>query len=377
MAPRQARRDTEAVQVAMWVKGREGNTSMNQLRMTRRQALMSAAAAAVVACTPTGTSTQSPGASAAASQRAVAQFKWLFGFTIQANPSLPVIVAKELGYYQKEDINISWDFTTDSTSIRLIGTNQYQAGSVSDVLTVANFVKQGIPLVAIVQQGQASARAIAVKQGSGIKRPKDFEGKKVGIKSGAPWAEYLAMLAYDKVDRSKITEVPVGFSSVELKDGLVDVMPVFIGNEPFVLKNQLNTPVDLLYPKDFGAPLVGTTMVANKDFIKNNRDVMLRFLKATMKGQEYFIDNRAETIQMAIQYGGTATTKAQHEYIYDISAADMKHPKGVGTLEKSVWQQNLDILVNLGLLKDPPKVDDMVDTSLMTEILKDTKVIYP
>jgi NitT/TauT family transport system substrate-binding protein len=337
--------------------------------------LASAAAAAVVACTP---GANSPSPSASGGQRAVAPFKWLFGFTVQANPSMPVIVAKELGYYGQEDINISWDFTTDSTSIRLIGTNQYNAGSVSDVLTVANFVKQGIPLVAMVQQGQDSARVFAVKQGSPIKRPKDFEGKKVGVKPGAPWTEYLAMLAFDKVDRSKITEVPVGFSSVELKDGLVDVLPVFIGNEPFVLKTQLNTPVDLILPKDFGAPLVGTTMVANKDYIKNNRDAMLRFLKATMHAQEYFIDHKAETVQMAVQYGGTATTRAQHEYIYDISQKDMQHPNGVGWIDKAKWQANLDILVSLKLITDPPKIDDIVDDSLMKEILgADKKVKYP
>ena len=348
---------------------------MSELRLTRRQVLVSAAAAAVVACTP-GATTPSPSGSGAA--RAVAPFKFLFGFTVQANPSMPVIVAKELGYYNQEDINISWDFTTDSTSIRLIGANQYNAGSVSDVLTVANFVKQGIPLVAMVQQGQDSARVFAVKQGSSIKRPKDFEGKKVRVKPGAPWTEYLAMLAYDKVDRTKITEVPVGFSSVELKDNLVDVLPVFIGNEPFVLKTQLNTPVDLIYPKDFGAPLVGTTMVANKDYIKNNRDAMLRFLKATMKAQEYFIDHKAETVQMAVQYGGTATTRAQHEYIYDISQKDMQHPNGVGWIDKAKWQANLDILVNLKLITDPPKIDDIVDDSLMKEILgADKKVKYP
>lgn len=348
---------------------------MTDIRLTRRQALMSAAAAAVVACTPGGTSTASSSGSAGA--KAAVPFSFLFGFTVQANPSLPVILAKELGYYDKEAVKIAWDFTTDSTSIRLIGANQYQAGSVSDVLTIANFVQQGIPLVAIVQQGQNSARAFAVHQGSPIKRPKDFEGKKVGLKPGAPWSEYLAMLAYDKVDRSKITEVPVGFSSVELKDNLVDVLPVFIGNEPFVLKTQLNTPTDLIYPKDFGAPLIGTTMVANKDYIKNNRDAMIRFLKATMKAQEYFIDNKAETVQIAVQYGGTATTRAQHEYLYDISAPDMKDPAGVGTIHKDIWQKNIDILVQLGLLKTAPKVEDLVDDSLMKEILSNGKVVYP
>lgn len=340
------------------------------LRLTRREALISMAAMAVVSCAPTS-------ATGGAGGKKADPFKFLFGFTVQANPSLPVIIAKELGYYKEENIDISWDFTTDSASIRLIGAGQYQAGSVSDVAAVANFVNEGVPLKAIVQQGQASARALAVKKGSGIKRPKDFEGKRVGIKGSAPWAEYLAMLAFDKVDRSKIKEVPVGFSSVELKDDLVDVMPVFTGNEPFTLRNVLKVEIDLLLPADFGYPSVGTTMVANTTYMKDNRDAMTRFLKATMKAQEFFIAERDKTIQIAIQYGGTATSKDQHAFIYDVSAPDMKHPKGVGTISKEAWQANLDLLVSLGVLKTKPKVEDLIDTSFMDAILKDGKVIYP
>ena len=347
---------------------------MSEFKLTRRETLLSAAALAVAACAPS--TTGAPTASPAAAKRAVAPFKWLFGFTIQANPSLPVIIAKELGYYKEQDLDVSWDFTTDSTGIRLIGTGQYQAGSVSDVLAVANFVAEGVPLKAIVQQGQASARAFAVKKDSGIKRPKDFEGKKVGIKS-TPWTEYLAMLAFDKVDRSKIKEVPVGFSSVELKDGIVDVLPVFVGNEPFTLRNTLKVDIDLLVPANYGFPAVGTTMVANTNYIRDNRAAMIRFLKATMKAQEYFIAERDKTIQIAVQYGGTATARAQHDFIYDVSAPDMKHPKGVGWLEKESWQKNIDLLADLGLLKTKPKVDDLVDTSLIQEILKDGKVVYP
>lgn len=353
---------------------------MTQLRLTRRRALLSAGAVALAACAPS-TSTSGAGASAAATgaaaKRAVVPFKFLFGFTVQANPSLPVIIAKEQGYYKEEDIDISWDFTTDSTSIRLIGANQYQAGSVSDVLAVANFVNEGVPLKAVSQQGQASARAFAVKKDSGIKRPKDFEGKKVGIKPGAPWTEYLAMLAFDKVDRTKIKEVPVGFSSVELKEGQVDVLPVFVGNEPFTLRNTLKVDIDLIAPAQYGFPSVGTTMVANTNYIRDNRPAFVRFMKATMKAQEFFIAERDKTIQIAIQYGGTATTKEQHAFIYDVSAPDMKHPKGVGWITKENWQKNIDLLVDLGVLKTKPKVDDLVDTSIMEEVLKDGKVVYP
>lgn len=361
---------------------------MSEFRVTRRAALRGAGALAIAAaCAPAGTggaptataAAPTAAGTAAATKAPLAKFNWLFGFTIQANPSMPVIVAKELGYYQEQSIDISWDFTTTSAGIRLIGTNQYQAGSVSDVLTVARFVAEGIPLKAVSQQGQKSARAFAVRKGEGISGPKDFVGKKVGIKGGEPWTEYLAMLAKEGVDRSKITEVPVGFSSVELKEKIVDVLPVFVGNEPFVLRNQLKVEIDVIDPAKFGFPNVGTVMVANNDYLKSNKDAFLRFLKATMKGQEYMGDlaNRDKIIRMAIQYGGTATTKEAHEYIYEVTRPDLLHPKGVGFIDKAEWQKSIDLLADLKVLATKPKIEDLVDDSYMTSILKDGKVVWP
>jgi ABC-type nitrate/sulfonate/bicarbonate transport system substrate-binding protein len=353
---------------------------MTETRFTRRQALLSAAALAVVACTPGANTGASP---TAAGGRAVAPFRWIFGFTIQANPSMPVIIAKELGYFDTQDLKVTWDFVSPSaTGIRLMGTGQYEAGSTGDVGSVVTYVNENLPIKVIAQQSQVTSRALAVKKGSGITRPKDFEGKKVGIKSNIPWTEYLAMLAYDKVDRSKIREIPVGFSSVELKEGIVDVLPVFTGNEPYVLRNQLATEVDLLLPSDYGVPGVGSMMVANTNFIKNNRDVAIRFLKAVMHAQEYMLAERDKTIQMAIQYGGTATAKEQHAFIYDVSKREMEagevKTKGQGWISKDAWQKNIDILVDLGVVKTAkPKFEDLVDTSLIEEVVKDGKVVWP
>ncbi len=55
----------------------------------------------------------------------------------------------------------------------------------------------------------------------------------------------------------------------------------------------------------------------------------------------------------------------------------MKSPKGVGWIDKNAWQQNIDLLLNLGVIKTKPNIDDLVDTSLMDEVLKDGKVVFP
>jgi NitT/TauT family transport system substrate-binding protein len=358
---------------------------MGEMRLTRRSALRGLGALALTAaCAPTspGATTAAPSAAAtvAATAKPLIPMRWLFGFTVQANPSMPVILAKEQGFFREQGLDVSWDFTTDSSGIRLIGTGQYQAGSVSDVLTIANFVQEGIPLKAIVQQSQNSARAWAVRAGEGIKRPKDFQGKRVGIRT-SPWTEYLAMLSYDKVDRSKITEVPIGFAGIELKNNIIDVMPTFKGVEPFLFKNTLNMPFELIYPEDFGYPPVGTTMMVNTNFARENPDAVLRFVKAFLKGAEFFLNEKEKTLRITQMYAGPGATKEQHEFIWEVSAKDIADreakTKGVGWLSRDRWQEQIDLLSNLGVLKTKPKVDDLIDTTFVEKALKDGKLVWP
>ncbi|MBM4435051.1 MAG: ABC transporter substrate-binding protein, partial [Chloroflexi bacterium] len=335
-----------------------------------------ATSAATAAAKPTAAATS---AATAAAKPTPVKFNWLFGFTIQANPSMPIIVAKEKGYYAEQGIDITWDFTTTSAGIRLIGTGQYHAGSVSDARSVANFVKEGIPLKVVAQQGQDTARGFASRKGENLTNPKSWVGKKVGIKGGEPWTEYLALMSSNGIDRKQVTEVPIGFSSVELKEKIIDILPVFLGNEPYHLRENLKQDIDLTIPKAHGFDTVGTVMVANTQFVQQNRAGFLRFLKATMKGQEFMADvkNRSEIIQMAVQYGGTATTRGAHEYIYNFTLPDLAHASGVGWIDKARWQKDLDVLKDLKLVTDVPTLDRVVDDTLIKEVLKDGKVIWP
>jgi NitT/TauT family transport system substrate-binding protein len=189
------------------------------------------------------------------------------------------------------------------------------------------------------------------------------------------------MLASDKADRSKITEVPVGFSSVELKDGIVDVLPVFTGNEPFVLSTQLNTPVDLILPDAYGYPPLGTSLVVNTNYAKTNPNEITAFLRATIKGAEYMVANKDKAVQIVVQYAGTTATRAQHEFQYDVTARDLvagiAATKGIGYVTPQQWQAQLDLLSDLKLITAKPKVDDVLDTSFLDKVLKDGKVIWP
>jgi ABC-type nitrate/sulfonate/bicarbonate transport system substrate-binding protein len=316
-----------------------------------------------------------------ASPRKVETVKWLHGSTtIQLNAVFPILLAKDHGFAKQQDIDITEDYAQGATSFRLIGVGQYNAGSAADVASVVNLVSQGLPVKAVAQLTQNGGRAFAVLKNSGITRPKDFEGRKVGIKNNAASTEYLAMLAYDHVDRSKIQELNVGLSSVELVQKTVDVLPVFTNNEPNVLTTQLGADITILYPRDFGFSAVGTPVMVNLDWAKANRDIVVRFLKAVLKSEEYMVANRDDTIATGVKLVPNFT-RDQDTFSYDATVKDMVGGtaalKGVGWLDTSQWQNNVDVLLQLGVIKQKPNVEDLVDTSFLTEVLKDGKVIWP
>jgi ABC-type nitrate/sulfonate/bicarbonate transport system substrate-binding protein len=328
------------------------------------------------------TAAPAPTAVPAASKPAsLAPFKWLFGFRIQANPSTAaIVIAKDQGYYAEQGLDLSWDISNDQTSIRLIAAGQYQAGSLGGPGTLIDMVNEGLPVKSFSIINQEGSRTFAVKADSGIKRPKDFEGKTIGYKVSY-WPEYLAMLAADNVDRSKIKEIEVGFSSVEMKNGTVDVLPVFKSNEPYTLKNTLGVDISFVDPKDFGYPTFGTALIGNSGYMTSNPEQVTGFLKATLKGLQFYLDNKQKALEIVQKYAPKEVTPELNAFLYEVEApqvtAGIGKTVGIGAQTKEQWQREIDTLANLQVTKGKPKVEDLYDNSFLERSLKDGKLVWP
>jgi NitT/TauT family transport system substrate-binding protein len=122
-------------------------------------------------------------------------------------------------------------------------------------------------------------------------------------------------------------------------------------------------------------------MMVNTNFAKDNPDVVLRFVKAFLKGAEFFLKEKEQTLRITQMYAGPGTSKEQHEFIWNVSAKDIADrdakTKGVGWLSRERWQEQLDLLSNVGVLKTKPKVDDLIDTRFVEQALKDGKLVWP
>ena len=334
----------------------------------------SAAASAGSASAAKPAAAQSPAANA----KAATPFKFLFGYRIQANPSTAaVVIGKDQGYYAQQGINMDWDVVTGQTSLRLIATGQYQAGSVGGPGTVVDMVSQNLPLIAVAIINQEGSRTFAVKADSPIKTPKDFEGMKAGIKI-APWPEYECMLKQNNVDRSKIKEISIGQSNLELKQGIVDILPTFKSNpEP----SAYGVDVRTINPEANGCATWGTTLVINKQFAADHPDVVTGWLKATLKALQFYSDNKQQALDIVQKYSGVDVTPSNNAFIYSIEQpqllTDVTRTNGLGWMTRGQWDTQMNQMYSQGLVKTRPKTDDMMTLDYLQKIYKDGKLIWP
>ncbi len=305
---------------------------------------------------------------------------FMAGFKAQANlPFVAVYLAQEKGYFREQGLEVEIQHSAGGGEhLKLLGAGQIQfsTAQAQDVLKLT--ADPGVPLVAICLFGQRGDQAFVVRKDSGITSPKDWEGRVVGFKV-FPSPDYLAILKAADVDRSKITEVSVGFDPRVLVEKQVEVLPVFLSNEPDLLE-QMGVPVDVFHAADYGVPTLGVTYVVNRDLIEKDPDTARAFLRATMKGLADSYANPDEAVQTVLKYA-PKENPAHQRYMLETeqraAQSDLTRANGLGWMTEQQWQALDTMLVELGAVKQPVDVKTVFTDRFLTEIYREGVLQWP
>lgn len=283
---------------------------------------------------------------------------FMAGFKPQANlPFVGVYVAQEKGFFAEENLDVDVQHvSTPGDNFRLLATNEVQF-STADASGLLEKWAGDPPLrvVSIALIGQKGQQGFAVLENSDILTPKDWEGKTVGYKGSQVTPDYLAILEATHADRSKIREVRVGFEPQALTEGQVDVFPVFLSNEPFLLR-KLGYEVRVFEAANYKAPTLGLTYVAMRSYIDENPDIVRRFLRAALRGILYAIENRDEAVEIVLKFAPEADPEHMRFMLdTEIEAASSLDALsfGIGWQTEEQWQRLHDFLVKYGALSRP------------------------
>ena len=309
-----------------------------------------------------GSPDESAASSPALSPAAPDKITFMAGFKPQANlPFVGAYVAQEKGFFAEQNLEVEIQHVnTPGENFKFLSLGQVQF-STGDAATVIERAGDDPPLgiVAIALIGQQGQQGFAVLADSGIETPADWAGRRAGYKGTQPTPDFLAILNASGIDPGEVETVRIGFSPLVLTEGEVDIFPLFLSNEPDTLRN-LGYGVTVVEAADFGAPTLGLTYVTTQDYLSENPDITLRFLKAALRGIEFARDNPDEAIDIVLQYA----SQEDRDHMRFMMDTEMRaalvgpaYQDGIGWMTPAQWQALHDYLVEFGGI--PAPLDDV------------------
>ena len=216
-------------------------------------------------------------------------------------------VAVEKGFYDDQHLKVNlapFSFEEPTMDAVVEGKAEFGVKSASEIIGAR---AEGLPVRAFAVIYVDSPLCSYALKDSGIASPYDFVGKTVGLKPGQITIAYHVMLDRLGIDRSDTTEVQIGYGVDELISGETDVSTGFSINEPHQAI-EAGHDVNIMLFADYGVKVYDDVLFATEDTMNNNPELVERFLRATLEGWQYAIENEEEAVDIVLKYATDRTT---------------------------------------------------------------------
>lgn len=313
--------------------------------------------------------------------KTVDKLVFMAGFKPQANlPFVAVYVAQEKGFFAEQDLEIDIQHAVQGGSIAFLAAGEVDVTTADAASLLKRVSDPELPVLAIALFGQRGQQAFVGLEASGMRTPRDWMGKTFGYKGGSPPPGYLAVLAASGVDADSVDSVRVGFNPRVLTDGEIDVLAVFKSNEPDTIRNTLGHEVVMWDPEDFGVPAIGLTYVTRTDLADEKPDLLERFLKATLNGLRYAVENPEEAVEIVMKFAPNEEREHQ-AFMLATEIADAKSPltdeHGLGWMTDDQWGALYDHLLGFEALPAPFDVKTAYTDRFLKAVYKDGELRWP
>jgi NitT/TauT family transport system substrate-binding protein len=272
----------------------------------------------------------------------------------------PFYLGKERGYYKDEGIDITINEgrgSANTVQVVAAGSDTFGLADSSSLMLVAS---KGGEVKAVMSLLNTSGFGVISLAETGIKSVKDLEGKKLAITAGDALTQlFPAVAKYNKLDMSKVRLVQVDPAGkvVAVLEKRVDALLGGLDDQYFLIKAKGKQPAALAF-SDNGANTIGMTILTQDKTIKENPDLVRRFVKATIRSWEAAKADPDAAVKAAAKTKpdlNLASTKEQ--LLKDISFLESPATKGkpIGWGAASDWESTKKLLVEYrGLKTDKP-----------------------
>jgi NitT/TauT family transport system substrate-binding protein len=200
----------------------------------------------------------------------------------------PFYLGVERGFYKDEGIDLTLNEGRGSVvAAQNVGAKSDTFG-MSDAGSLMLAASKGMPIRSVFSLLSSSDFAIISLAEAGIKSPKDLEGKSVAASAGDALTQlFPAVIEANKLNKDQIKMVFMDppAKPVALMEKKVDALLGGASDQFWLVKYKGFNPTKLMFA-EIGVDTVGMTLHAHLDTLKDNPDMVRRFVKATIRSWE-------------------------------------------------------------------------------------------
>jgi NitT/TauT family transport system substrate-binding protein len=272
--------------------------------------------------------------------------------------------AQENGYFREEGVEV--DIRAGGPNIiasNIVASGQTTMGD-DDNGTVLQAIAKGAPLVIYATIFQTSPFSVMSYPDDAIRTLQDFADKKVALPPAArPLIEPL--LEKEGVDPGSVDFVNAGPDPSQLVNHQVQGYFGYSTAQGVSLKEQgidvVTTPLE-----DLGLYSYANVLIAKRDTIDGDKDLLVRHLRASIKGWEYAIGHPDEMGKLvATKYGPKGLKVDTEVAVNEAQAPLIENPDGVMRITEDKMQRVIDAYDAGGTLEEPVSVSDAMTTEIL------------
>lgn len=215
------------------------------------------------------------------------------------------IYGKELGLYEAQNIDLAIKQGNGSgNAVKLVANKDSTFAYGSNGALISN-ATGGAPVIAVASIDAMGTDAVLCRPDSGITKFEDLKGKQIMTTAGAgvnnyfPVALQSAGMTIDDVQLTNVAESALVSSYLQ---NLAPCILAGIDDKPAQIEQEGGDPPVIFNYANYGVAQPGYVLVAHKDMIAENPDLVSRFVKASLDSVQACLDDREACTKALVDY---------------------------------------------------------------------------
>lgn len=278
--------------------------------------------------------------------------------------------AIDRGIYRKHGLSVNMvrGFGSGDT-IQKVAQRTFQIGF-ADMASLVLLRAKGARVVEVGMIHHLMPHAVVFLKGSGIRTPKDLEGRTFSTPAGnAVWVMLPAFAKAAAFDHTKVQHIPadVPASRAALLAGRVEAVGIFWPEYPPLSSEakKLGKEVGYFKYSDYGLDLYANGIIVHQDLLREKPDLVRRFVRATFEGIHWAIKNPEKAFDMYMKRNPEQDReKARGEWLTGIDmfgdvAKKAKTPLQLAWMDPAKVKRTVDVIGELYQLESPVKLEEV------------------